>query len=79
MLLCEYKAEFTDAIAKTSQIPFSWSIFFIFYVFAVSIVFELVKAFTIEVAISPSFRVWLNHVCIGMACALGCHKIRFVA
>jgi len=52
MLLCEYKAEFTDAIAKTSKIPLSWSIFFIFYVFAVSIVFELVKAFTIEVFVT---------------------------
>jgi len=52
MLLCEYKAEFTDAIARTSHIPFSWSVFFIFYVFAVSIIFELVKAFTIEVFVT---------------------------
>lgn len=49
MLLCEYKAEFTDAIGRTSKIPLSWTLFFIFYVFAVSIIFELVKAFTIEV------------------------------
>jgi hypothetical protein len=52
MLLCEYKAEFTDAIARTSSIPFSWTVFFIFYVFAVSIIFELVKAFTIEVFVT---------------------------
>merc|ERR1711865_877385 len=52
MLLCEYKAEFTDAIASTSRIPLSWTVFFIFYVFAVSIIFELVKAFTIEVFVT---------------------------
>mmetsp|Transcript_52735 Transcript_52735/g.83705 ORF Transcript_52735/g.83705 Transcript_52735/m.83705 type:complete len:943 (-) Transcript_52735:164-2992(-) len=52
MLLCEYKAEFTDAISRTSRIPYSWFIFFIFYVFAVSIIFELVKAFTIEVFVA---------------------------
>jgi len=52
MLLCEYKAEFTDAIARTSRIPLSWTVFFIFYVFAVSIIFELVKAFTIEVFVT---------------------------
>lgn len=52
MLLCEYKAEFTDAIYKTSDIPGSYTLFFIFYVFAVSIIFELVKAFTIEVFVT---------------------------
>lgn len=52
MLLCEYKAEFTDAISRTSKIPLSWTVFFIFYVFAVSIIFELVKAFTIEVFVT---------------------------
>merc|ERR1711937_903977 len=52
MLLCEYKAEFTTAIGRTSKIPYSWIIFFIFYIFAVSIIFELVKAFTIEVFVT---------------------------
>jgi len=52
MLLCEYKAEFATAVMKTSKIPYSWIIFFIFYIFAVSIIFELVKAFTIEVFVT---------------------------
>jgi len=52
MLLCEYKAEFADAIWRTSKIPFSDFLFLVFYVFAVSIIFELVKAFTIEVFVT---------------------------
>jgi len=47
-LLCEYVPTFPDAIAKTSAIPGSWLIFLLFYIGGVSIVFELVKAFTIE-------------------------------
>jgi len=49
MLLREYEPNFPDAVSKVSKIPYSWIIFPIFYVFGVSIVFELVKAFTIEV------------------------------
>lgn len=52
MLLCEFKLEFVDAIKRTSKIPGAWVIFYIFYVFAVSIIFELVKAFTIEVFVT---------------------------
>merc|ERR1719359_1829907 len=51
MLLCEYVANFADAVDRTSAIPGAWLVFPIFYVCAVSIVFELVKAFTIEVFI----------------------------
>lgn len=51
MLLCEYVANFADAVDRTSDIPGAWLLFPIFYVSAVSIVFELVKAFTIEVFI----------------------------
>mmetsp|Transcript_16618 Transcript_16618/g.35085 ORF Transcript_16618/g.35085 Transcript_16618/m.35085 type:complete len:740 (+) Transcript_16618:202-2421(+) len=49
MLLCEYNPNFPDAISRVSTLPGSWLIFPIFYVIGVSIVFELVKAFTIEV------------------------------
>lgn len=51
MLLCEYVATFAEAVNMTSKIPCAWLLFPIFYVSAVSIVFELVKAFTIEVFI----------------------------
>merc|ERR1712107_909813 len=47
-LLCEYVPVFPDAIAQASSIPCSWLIFLFFYIGGVSIVFELVKAFTIE-------------------------------
>lgn len=52
MLLCEYVPNFPDAVSKVSGIPMAWTIFPIFYVCGVSIVFELVKAFTIEVFIT---------------------------
>lgn len=51
-LLCEYVAIFPDVIAKTSDIPGSWLLFLVFYICAVCIVFELVKAFTIEAFIA---------------------------
>jgi len=49
LLLCEYKDEFPSAVAATSSLPGSWIIFLLFYIFGVSIMFELVTAFTIEV------------------------------
>jgi len=49
MLLCEYVPAFSDVIASASSMSHSWVVFVIFYVCAVSVVFELVKAFTIEV------------------------------
>jgi len=51
MLLCEYAPQFPEVIALTSDIPGSWWVFPVFYVCGVSIVFELVKAFTIELFI----------------------------
>jgi len=51
MLLQEYQPAFPDAVAKVAPWHCMWLIFPIFYVVAVSIVFELVKAFTIEVFI----------------------------
>mmetsp|Transcript_19687 Transcript_19687/g.34923 ORF Transcript_19687/g.34923 Transcript_19687/m.34923 type:complete len:751 (+) Transcript_19687:102-2354(+) len=48
-LLCEYVASFPDAVFRASTFPGSWILFLIFYVIGVSIIFELVKAFTIEV------------------------------
>lgn len=48
LILREYMDAFSEAIDKTSGIPFSWLVFLLFYVAGVSIVFELVKAFTIE-------------------------------
>lgn len=48
-LLCEYNPAFPEAIAVVSPTPLTWMVFGIFYLLAVSIVFELVKAFTIEV------------------------------
>eukprot|EP00928_Gymnodinium_smaydae_P005379 TRINITY_DN11836_c0_g1_i4.p1 TRINITY_DN11836_c0_g1~~TRINITY_DN11836_c0_g1_i4.p1 ORF type:complete len:1079 (-),score=298.47 TRINITY_DN11836_c0_g1_i4:86-3322(-) len=48
MLLCEFVADYPDAIAMVSSIPVSWFLFVTFYVVGVAIVFELVKAFTID-------------------------------
>merc|ERR1712187_863211 len=56
-LLCEYVPEFPDAVEKVSAYPWTWVIFPIFYLFAVSVVFELVKAFTIEVFMSIKLKV----------------------
>lgn len=47
-LLCEYVPTFPDAIWRSSDLTGSWLIFLLFYIVGVSIVFELVKAFTIE-------------------------------
>merc|ERR1712039_901071 len=55
-LLCEYVSQFTEAISKTSSIPCCWTIFPVFYVVGVMIVFELVKAFTIEMFVNLSNR-----------------------
>merc|ERR1711974_36737 len=52
MLLCEYVPSLADAVDRVSPIPGVWIVFPIFYVVGVSIVFELVKAFTIEVFIT---------------------------
>ena len=56
MLLCEYEPNFPEAVARTSSLPFGWMVFPVFYVLGVSIVFELVKAFTIEVFMSLKHR-----------------------
>eukprot|EP00929_Paragymnodinium_shiwhaense_P112330 TRINITY_DN80589_c0_g1_i1.p1 TRINITY_DN80589_c0_g1~~TRINITY_DN80589_c0_g1_i1.p1 ORF type:complete len:772 (+),score=181.56 TRINITY_DN80589_c0_g1_i1:94-2409(+) len=49
-LLCEYLPELADVIWEAGgPLAWTWIVFPIFYVFGVSIVFELVKAFTIEV------------------------------
>merc|ERR1719296_192440 len=48
LALREYMDLFPVAIAQVSGIPGSWLLFLVFYVVGVSIVFELVKAFTIE-------------------------------
>merc|ERR1712183_887369 len=49
-LLCEYLPEMADVIWKVGgDVAWTWIVFPIFYVIGVSIVFELVKAFTIEV------------------------------
>lgn len=48
-LLCEYVPVFPEAIEKTSPAPMTWIIFPVFWFMGVSVVFELVKAFTIEV------------------------------
>jgi len=49
MLLSEYVPKFPDAVSRVSRVPGAWIMFPMFYVFGVSITFELVKAFTIEV------------------------------
>lgn len=48
-LLCEYVPVFPEAIEKTSPFPLTWIVFPIFWFMGVAVVFELVKAFTIEV------------------------------
>mmetsp|Transcript_17753 Transcript_17753/g.55671 ORF Transcript_17753/g.55671 Transcript_17753/m.55671 type:complete len:763 (+) Transcript_17753:70-2358(+) len=54
-LLCEYVPALADAVARAAPgLPGSWLVLVAFYVFGVSIVFELVKAFTIEVFVSLS-------------------------
>lgn len=55
-LLCEYEPNFPEAVSRTSSFPFGWMMFPVFYVLGVSIVFELVKAFTIEVFMSLKQR-----------------------
>mmetsp|Transcript_44385 Transcript_44385/g.105122 ORF Transcript_44385/g.105122 Transcript_44385/m.105122 type:complete len:766 (-) Transcript_44385:51-2348(-) len=49
LLLVEYNPIFPDAAAKVGPSPVLWLIFPAFYMTGVMIVFELVKAFTIEV------------------------------
>merc|ERR1712032_1445685 len=39
MLLCEYEPIFPEAVEKVSKIPFAWTIFPIFWLCGVSIVF----------------------------------------
>merc|ERR1712048_232606 len=56
-LLCEYVPEFPEVIEKVSPCPWTWTIFPIFYLFAVSVIFELVKAFTIEIFMSIKKKV----------------------
>jgi len=46
--LREYVPDFPEAVAKASDITGSWLVFICFYLGGVCIVFELVKAFTIE-------------------------------
>lgn len=48
ILICTYVPAFSEAIANTSSVPGLWFVFPIFYVIGVMIVFDLVKAFTIE-------------------------------
>eukprot|EP00401_Gymnodinium_catenatum_P082966 CAMPEP_0117538774 /NCGR_PEP_ID=MMETSP0784-20121206/42650_1 /TAXON_ID=39447 /ORGANISM="" /LENGTH=412 /DNA_ID=CAMNT_0005335395 /DNA_START=526 /DNA_END=1764 /DNA_ORIENTATION=- len=48
-LLCEYVPEFFDAIQKAAKHPWTALVFPIFYLMGVSVVFELVLAFTIDV------------------------------
>jgi len=48
-LLCEYSPEWADALWRVSAFGWiSWYIYPIFYLFGVAIVFEILKAFTIE-------------------------------
>merc|ERR1711957_271071 len=50
-LLCEYVPKYAEAVYAVTETPFnrSWLLFLVFYGWGVRIVFELVKAFTIEV------------------------------
>eukprot|EP00913_Durusdinium_trenchii_P000962 g889.t1 len=68
LLLCEYKDEFSSAVAATSSVPGSWLVFLLFYILGVSIIFELVKAFTIEVFALSQFRLLFPHLCMEVAC-----------
>jgi len=48
-LLCEYAPEWADALTRTSRHgEIAWFIYPIFYIIGVAIVFEILKAFTIE-------------------------------
>lgn len=51
MLLCEYVPKYAEAVFHVLDPPYNrtWLIFLVFYFCGVCIVFELVKAFTIEV------------------------------
>lgn len=51
MLLCEYVPKYAEAVYSVTETPYNrtWLIFLVFYFCGVCIVFELVKAFTIEV------------------------------
>lgn len=51
MLLCEYVPKYAEAVFSVLPPPYNrtWLIFLVFYGWGVCIVFELVKAFTIEV------------------------------
>lgn len=51
MLLCEYVPKYAEAVFTVLDPPYNrtWLIFLVFYFCGVCIVFELVKAFTIEV------------------------------
>lgn len=52
MLLQEYNPTFPDAVSKVQTTPVTWLMFPVFYLCGVSITFELVKAFTIEVFVA---------------------------
>merc|ERR1712118_296663 len=48
-LLCEYAPEWAEALDRTSSVGWiSWYIFPLFYLIGVAIIFEILKAFTIE-------------------------------
>merc|ERR1740115_334341 len=48
-LLCEYSPEWADALCRTSSVGYiAWYVYPVFYIFGVAIVFEILKAFTIE-------------------------------
>mmetsp|Transcript_16691 Transcript_16691/g.36646 ORF Transcript_16691/g.36646 Transcript_16691/m.36646 type:complete len:766 (+) Transcript_16691:110-2407(+) len=55
-LLCEFVPKFAESVHVTSPHPWTWWVHFIFYIIGVSIVFELVKAFTIEVFVELTKR-----------------------
>jgi hypothetical protein len=61
-LICEYVPELPEAIEMIDhRKPYSWLVFNMYYVFAVSIVFELVMAFTIEVFMELRKRMKVAH------------------
>merc|ERR1719247_533703 len=52
-LLCEYAPEWADALWRTSSMgDIAWYVYPIFYIIGVAIVFEILKAFTIETYIA---------------------------
>jgi two pore calcium channel protein len=56
-LMCEYVPKLTDAVvATTSGTTLAYVVFLSFYFFTVSVMFELVKAFTIEVFIGLNMQ-----------------------